>query len=344
MSEVRIGSQTAGYSGFTSIGLIETTSGDFESSATMMMNSLVGMNIDGDFDADVTIKNAMTSSSTLFRIGGSFATTAVLSLPANGLVGSIRINANGGSGQFLGDVKVGNTTLNTNYTTLSKDLGNGVAGAAPYNFHQFTGPLPSSRNDLDCNPFHTEFLAVGDCEAITDLNEAIIDHYGPVFVSGEGPHYRVEFLPAFFDPSTGPQWINVTDQFEVDESRTATASNTSNRKVYIVPSKDNASAFNAASASAPSRTRSSAPMSTAHRMSRINPASSPATWATPLRARSTTGTSSASPCPPGSMLFEGNQVNASDLAAWIDNPFEVNMDGRVCAQDFALMSGAYDPE
>ena len=31
-------------------------------------------------------------------------------------------------------------------------------------------------------------------------------------------------------------------------------------------------------------------------------------------------------------------------AAWINNPFEVNMDGRICAQDFALMSSAYEPE
>lgn len=42
------------------------------------------------------------------------------------------------------------------------------------------------------------------------------------------------------------------------------------------------------------------------------------------------------------MLFEGNQVNPSDLAAWIDSPFEVNMDGQVCAQDFADMSAAYN--
>jgi hypothetical protein len=49
-----------------------------------------------------------------------------------------------------------------------------------------------------------------------------------------------------------------------------------------------------------------------------------------------------SPCPGESMLFEGDQVNASDLAAWIDSPFEVNMDGQVCSQDFADMTAAYD--
>lgn len=42
--------------------------------------------------------------------------------------------------------------------------------------------------------------------------------------------------------------------------------------------------------------------------------------------------------------FENDQVNASDLAAWLEDPFEVNMDGRICSDDFALMSSAYEPE
>lgn len=253
IQHARIGSNTVGFSGNTFIFNLITTNGGFVSSAPMTMANLGQgspdpiriVSINGDFDADITFGGAMHPEM-VYDIAGEFASAGQLTWPATGLRGTVIVNSAAGSDQFVGSVDVGSTTLNTNYTTLSKDLGNGVAGAAPYNFHQFTGPLPASRNDLDCNPFHTEFLAVGDCEAITDLNEAVIDHYGPVFVSGEGPHYRVEFLPAFFDPSTGPQWINVTDQFEVDESRTATASNTSNRKVYIVPSKDNASAFNAA--------------------------------------------------------------------------------------------------
>lgn len=285
----------------------------------------------------------------------------------DGLAGQIIVNAEMTGGDWNGSVRV-NTSLNASlplidlsptsatadevaphYKVLSHRLGGGAVGLAPFNFHQFTGPLPTSRNDLDCNPFHTEFLAVGDCETITDLNEAIIDHYGPVFVSGEGPHYRVEFLPAFFDPSTGPQWINVTDQFEVDESRTATASNTSNRKVYIVPSKDNASAFNAAG-----RFRFR-PIADKVKCANVNGTPNVAYQSSVVSGdlgNTSSGTQyhwyqfrvALAPCPPGSMLFEGDQVNASDLTAWISNPFEVNMDGQICTQDFALMTSAYEPE
>ena len=49
-------------------------------------------------------------------------------------------------------------------------------------------------------------------------------------------------------------------------------------------------------------------------------------------------------CESSSMLFENDRVNASDLAAWVNNPFEVNMDGQICTQDFALMTSAYEPE
>lgn len=44
------------------------------------------------------------------------------------------------------------------------------------------------------------------------------------------------------------------------------------------------------------------------------------------------------------MLFENDQVNPSDIAAWIDQPFEVNMDGQVCSQDLADMLAAYNAQ
>ncbi len=355
ISEVRIGSQTAGFTGYSTVTSITTRTGDFTSSFPMTMASLgnlntdTAMNIYGDFDADITINNAMASSSTIYRIGGSLASTAVLSLPANGLLGNIIINANGGSGQFLGDIEVGATALSPNYATLSKDIGDGAAGKAPFNFHQFTGPLPGSRADLDCNPFHTEYIAVGACETVTDLDEAVIDHYGPVYAAGEGPHYRVEFLPAFFDPYTGPVWTDVTPQFEVDATRTATASASNNRKVYIVASKDNNNGFNAAG-----RFRFR-PID--GKVKCANVAGNPdVAYNSSIVSGDLGNTSSGTQhhwyqfrvgltvCPLGAPLFENDQVNASDLAAWIDEPFEVNMDGRICGQDFADMAAAYTPE
>lgn len=356
IQHARIGSNTVGFSGNTFIFNLITTNGGFVSSAPMTMANLGQgspdpiriVSINGDFDADITFGGAMHPEM-VYDIAGEFASAGQLTWPATGLRGTVIVNSAAGSDQFVGSVDVGSLTLASNYTNLSSTFGGGSIGAAPFNFHQFTGPLPTSRNDLDCNPFHTEFVVVGNCETITDLNEAVIDHYGPVFVSGEGPHYRVEFLPAFFDPSTGPQWIDVTNQFKVDESRTATASNTSNRKVYIVPSKDNASAFNAAG-----RFRFR-PIADKVKCANVNGTPNVAYQSSVVSGdlgNTSSGTQhhwyqfrvALAPCPPGSMLFEGNQVNASDLAAWINNPFEVNMDGRICSQDFALMSSAYEPE
>jgi hypothetical protein len=42
-------------------------------------------------------------------------------------------------------------------------------------------------------------------------------------------------------------------------------------------------------------------------------------------------------------LFEGDQVNASDIAAWPAEPFETNADGETDSSDFADMVDAYDP-
>lgn len=219
ITNARIGSQTNGFSGFSAVTSITTTSGDFVSSAPMTMASLGGMNIDGDFDADITVNGPMSSSATTYRIGENFASTAILSLPANGLLGTILINTDNASGQFLGDIEVGSTVLSPNYTTLSSALGNGAAGLAPYNFHQFTGPAPSNRAELSCNPHHQESVQVGDCGDFDELNEVIIEHYGPIYavrVNGEqdtDPQFRVEFLTAIQPLPNGTPWENVTHLF-----------------------------------------------------------------------------------------------------------------------------------
>lgn len=352
MSEVRIGSQTAGFSGFTEVGYIQVLGGgDFVSSAPMTMDSLDYLNIGGNFDADITVNSAL-SSTQASRIEGDFASTAILSLPSNGLPGSIRINAAGGSGQFLGDIDVGSTTINANYTTLSQDIGNGAAGAAPFNFHQFAGPLGSG-DVRDCNPFHTEFRAVDICDEPTRVDEVVIDHYGPVHTNGTGPYYRIEFRPAFLDPN-GPTWFDVSSQFQVDTTRTSSSPTESNRKVYIIP-KDQDNGFNAAGIF---RFRPLVAEGEGNKVRCSNVYGSPnvAYQSSVVSGDlgSTTGTQHHwyqfrvgllyPDCESSSMLFENDRVNASDLTAWVNNPFEVNMDGQICTQDFALMTSAYEPE
>lgn len=348
MSEVRIGSQTAGFSGYTDVGFIQVLAGgDFVSSAPMTMDALGYLNIGGDFDADVTVNSAL-SSTQASQIQGDFEAAAILSLPTNGLPGNFIINAAGTTGQFLGDIEVGATILNANYTTLSKNLGAGAAGAAPFNFHQFTGPAPASRADLDCNPWHTEFIVVGDCEEVTSLNAAVIDHYGPVYADGSDPHYRIEFRPAFTAPGN-PTWYDVSAQFEVDTAATATSSTSTNRAVRIIPVPTNSNGFEAAG------TFRFRPLDGKIKCAGVtgNPdVAYDSSIVSGDLGNTTSGTQhhwyqfrvGLSPCPGGSPLFENDRVNPSDIAAWMNEPFEVNMDGQICQQDLADLLAAYDAQ
>jgi hypothetical protein len=226
ITNARIGSQTNGFSGVSAVTSITTTNGDFVSAAPMTMASLGSMDINGDFDADITLNGAMPSASSLYRINDTFASTAAISLPANGLLGTILINTNNASGQFLGDIEVGSTSLAPNYTTLSSALGGGATGLAPYNFHQFTGPAPLDRQELSCNPHHLESFQVGDCGDLPSLDEVIIDHYGPIYAVRDtpqdtAPQFRVEFLTAIQPLPNGTPWADVTDLFMVDFTRTS---------------------------------------------------------------------------------------------------------------------------
>jgi hypothetical protein len=355
ITNARIGSQTNGFSGFSAVTSITTTNGDFVSSAPMTMASLGSMDINGDFDAEITLNGAMGSLSSLYQIRDSFASTALLSLPANGLLGTILINTNNASGQFLGDIEVGSTVLSPDYTTLSSALGNGATGLAPFNFHQFTGPLPASRGDLDCDPFHTEYLSVGACEEVTVLTHVDIEHYGPVFVRGAADQYRVEFRPAF--TGGGPTWFDVSSQFVVDTTFTATTEANAHRVVRLINAAGSQTDFAAAGWFRFRPLIITKDDIDEHQVRCAWVNGNPGVAYDSSIVSGDLGNTSSGPqydwyqfrvglvpCPPESMLFEGDQVNASDIAAWIDQPFEVNMDGQICSQDLADMLAAYNAQ
>jgi hypothetical protein len=231
------------------------------------------------------------------------------------------------------------------YKALSHTFGGGAVGLAPFNFHQFTGPMPADPADLDCNPFHTQTIFVGNCEGdLPTLREVVIDHYGPVFASGTGDHYRVEFRPDYF-PS---DWENVTHLFQVDETQTATTNGGANRKVVL---KTVSSA--GIQASGYFRFR---PL--ANKVKCANVSGIPdVAYDSNIVSGDLGNTSSGSQydwyqfrmrlrvCRQTEMIiFENEQVNAADITAWIDQPFEVNMDGQVCSQDLADMLAAYNAQ
>ena len=341
MSEVRIGSQTAGYSGNTEIGKITTFTGDFTSSFAMTIDELTDMDIAGDFDADITLLSAMPAAGD-WRIGDTFASTAIISLPSLGLDGLFQINTENVGGQFLGDVEVGSITLAPNYEDLSSDIGDGAVGAAPYNFHQFEGPL-SSGDVRNCFPHHIEQIFVGSCEDVTSLDDVIIDHYGPIFVNGTGPHFRVEYRPDFLPGG----WTDVTSMFEVDTTKTDTANGGVERRAFLKAAAGNANAFNSAG-----RFRFR-PLAGKVKSANVDGTPDVAYDSSVVSGDlgATTGTQydwyqfrvRLSLCRSGSATFEGEQVNSTDITEWLIEPFEVNSDGATDTQDYVDMSNNYNP-
>jgi hypothetical protein len=324
---------------------------DLEADSVTNIVTLAGNYVSGS----ALLRNGLRAGS-IFRIGGTLGSGVTIELendpldPSDvGLKGQIVVNQSNGTGDWMGTVQINDgstlTSLAENYTTLSTSIGNGAAGLAPFNFHQFTGPMPADPADLDCNPFHTQTIFVGNCEGdLPTLREVVIDHYGPVFASGTGDHYRVEFRPDYF-PS---DWENVTHLFQVDETQTATTNGGANRKVVL---KTVSSA--GIQASGYFRFR---PL--ANKVKCANVSGIPdVAYDSNIVSGDLGNTSSGSQydwyqfrmrlrvCRQTEMIiFENEQVNAADITAWIDQPFEVNMDGQVCSQDLADMLAAYNAQ
>lgn len=247
------------------------------------------------------------------------------------------------------------------YKALSYELGGGAIGVAPFNFHQFTGPL--GVNDIrDCSPYHTEIVAVDQCDELTKIEEVIIDHYGPVYVNGTtGQHYKIEYRPNYL--GTGPGgaggWVDVSDQFMVDTTFTDWSDDsTPNRMVRIVPVDDMATGFNA-----PGRFRfrpmtSSDDQPDPGETDRNMVLCADVDGNPPVMYQSSmVGPDGDNPTGPSyhwymfrvnyflcenSMAFEGDQVNSADMSAWLSQPFEVNADGQTDTQDFVDMADAYN--
>ncbi|MEZ6242430.1 MAG: polymer-forming cytoskeletal protein [Phycisphaerales bacterium] len=228
------------------------------------------------------------------------------------------------------------------YTAVSSELGGGSIGLAPFNFHQRESDPPAGES-RDCDPYQTEQLLLGPLD---ERNSVLIRHYGPVYVSGSGPHFRVEFRPRWF-PSV---WEDKTDLFEVDTSsgKTATSSNTLSRDVYIKPSASNHGDFKVAGYW---RIR---PLAGKVKCAHVTD-SPDVLWDSSVVSGdlgSTSGTQYSwyafgvqtyLAMGGSAPIFEGDQVNASDIAAWAVEPFETNADGGTDAQDLADMVEAYDP-
>jgi hypothetical protein len=234
------------------------------------------------------------------------------------------------------------------YKALSHTFGGGAIGLAPFNFHQFTGPAPIDRDDLDCNPQHLESFNIGACGDSDSLNQVVIDHYGPIYAAaGTDPHFRVEFLTAIQPVPNGTPWVDVTHLFAVDTNQTSQSIASTKLKAVIIPDiNTNKTGFSGIGAY---RIR---PIENRVKCAGVanNPNVAYDSNVVSGDLGSTTGQqydwyqfNTGYVLCPNSLVFEDGQVSSADLAAWLDEPFEVNMDGDICSQDFDMMLNAYQP-
>lgn len=180
----KIGSNTSPglYPGISDVGEI-TIGGDFgratDPLVSMTMNSLGEMTVDGDLRADIDILGPMSTTS-VYRVGDSFAAVGAISLPSNGLLGQITFNNNDSSSSWLGDVIIGSTTLSpATYTETAASLGGGAAGIVPFGLHG-SSSVPLQNGNIS--------------PPLTD-DPFMIRHYGPIEVNGSGAPVTVGRRP-----------------------------------------------------------------------------------------------------------------------------------------------------
>ena len=269
-------------------------------------------------------------------------------MPAGGLVGQVAINTKDNGKFWLGDIEVGSTTLAPNYTSLSSELGGGATGEAPYNFHQRVTAIPTGEN-YDCDPYHTEQVSLGASDL---LKEITISHYGPVYIDDtQSGHFRVEFLSSAIPTGGGsPQWVDRSSLFEVDTAQSGTSNATAQRGVVIKATAANKKGFKAAGA---------------WRIRPVNEGTTPKVLcggvdgnpAVEYDSSVVSGDLGATTGPqydwyafhvdllaPGgqALLQGGNGPEASDLAAWVVEPYEVNADGDTDTDDFVDLAENYN--
>tara|TARA_A100001391_G_scaffold194808_2_gene171438 strand:- start:3100 stop:5253 length:2154 start_codon:yes stop_codon:yes gene_type:complete len=240
--------------------------------------------------------------------------------------------------------------LNENYTVLSGEIGGGSFGRAPFNFHQRT-TAPPDGIARDCSPYHTEAFPIG---AFDKFEEVTISHYGPVYVDGTGPHFRVEFKPPFSSvisdepPYTAEPWVweDRTSSFEVDTTRSGTDAASAHQKIVIRTVAGNTTGFK--SAAGQWRIR---PLVDKVRCSTVTNDPN-VKYDSNVKARDLDGATGDEyswyafrtdiMSTSGMMLLSGgNGPTAADLSTWLSEPYETNGDGTTDYRDFMDIAEAY---
>lgn len=156
---------------------------------------------------------------TNFRIWGSLASGADISLPSSGLTRHIDFNFDNNSETWSGNAKLNGTALSSQpyYTNYATDIGGGSAGLAAYNLH---GKSCVPEDAAEADPIYPEscpsqsLLCDPDAPNVFGARTWVtMRMYGPVVFSltGEQKPCTIERRP--IEEST---WTDVTSDFRFD--------------------------------------------------------------------------------------------------------------------------------
>lgn len=275
------------------------------------------------------------------------------------------LNFNNFTVPWDGEVTVGLSPTDSNrviltddYTALSSEIGGGSFGIVPFNFHQrTTAPASGLAADQDCRPYQLETVLV---TPINELKEVVISHYGPVFYdsAGGGAPFRVEFKPAF-SPST---WIDRTDLFEIVTDNdftnpdpdvdvyTRVSRSAPYRNTVVIRGNDDKNNHGFEAAGTWRIHLEDGYIKCANTLGDPN-----VVWDSTIEAENCSDSDGTIynwyqfhvwlQAGSGSLLLQGgNGPESSDLAEWIQTPYETNGDGDTDVQDFVDMSNQYSAE
>jgi len=317
--------------------------------ANTEFNDPGGLEVGRDFGGTLQINslgqtNPQTGERAIFKINRSMLNASNIVLPDNSLTTQLTINASNDNGQWFGTISVGPIDLTgpieldytSYYTALSSELGGGAVGLAPFNFHQ-RETAPGAGQSMDCNPYQKETRVLGRPDTLDSVD---ISHYGPIYVVGDGPHFRVEFLPWM---DVNQTWVDRTSLFEVDFSATSNSSGSTNRIARIKSTDANTKGFKAAGTW------------------RIRPIPGKVKCAGVTGNPDVRYVSSVVSGDLGAIgiwswyqfdvslelepgvfaLDSGNGVQSTDLTQWMLTPYETNADGETDTQDFVDLADQY---
>lgn len=175
-----------------------------------------GLEVMGDLEADITQTAVMDTN---FRIWGSLASGADISLPANGLTHQIVINNDNNSFTWSGNIRLNGTALSSQpyYTNTAASIGGGSAGLVAFNLHgKSCVPEDGSEEDTiypsacPASILECDYLAPNVSEART---WATMRLYGPVVFNLTGGQKPCKIERRLIGGST---WTDVTSDFRFD--------------------------------------------------------------------------------------------------------------------------------